>query len=198
MPVDFKNSETARNLMRAFAGESQARTRYAFAAGEAKRQGLHVIEAVFNFTADQERAHAKVFYNHLKELAGQNIKVDGSYPVDISGTVLELLRFAQHNELEEHDQVYTSFGECAESEGFHQIAASFRNIAEIEKVHGDRFGAFADLMEQNKLFVSDFQCKWMCLNCGHIYDGTKAPEICPVCGHNKGFFIRLELAPFGV
>ena len=160
MAVNFKTSETKLNLMRAFAGESQARNRYTFAAQQAKEQKLHVVEAVFTFT------------------------------------VLELLRFAQHNEYEEHDPVYQAFGDKAMEEGFPKIAASFHQIAKIEKVHGDRFGRLADLIEQNKLFISDVECAWMCLNCGHIFTGKEAPQKCPVCEHDRGFFIRLELAPY--
>ena len=196
MAVNFKTSETKLNLMRAFAGESQARNRYTFAAQQAKEQKLHVVEAVFTFTADQEKEHAQVFYNHLKEMAWETIQIDGGYPVDISQSVLELLRFAQHNEYEEHDPVYQAFGDKAMEEGFPKIAASFHQIAKIEKVHGDRFGRLADLIEQNKLFISDVECAWMCLNCGHIFTGKEAPQKCPVCEHDRGFFIRLELAPY--
>ncbi len=196
MAVNFKTSETKLNLMRAFAGESQARNRYTFAAQQAKEQKLHVVEAVFTFTADQEKEHAQVFYNHLKEMAGETIQIDGGYPVDISQSVLELLRFAQHNEYEEHDPVYQAFGDKAMEEGFPKIAASFHQIAKIEKVHGDRFGRLADLIEQNKQFISDVECAWMCLNCGHIFTGKEAPQKCPVCEHDRGFFIRLELAPY--
>ncbi len=196
MSIDFKNSETKLNLMRAFAGESQARNRYTFAAAQAKKENLHVIEAIFTFTANQEKEHAEIFYNNLKDLAGETIKVDGGYPVDISDSVAQLLRYAQHNEYEEYDDAYKSFGDKAKEEGFTQIANIFYNIAGIEKTHGDRFGKFADLLEENKLFVSDIECKWMCLNCGFVYEGTEAPENCPVCRHNQGYFIRLELAPF--
>ena len=194
--MDFKNSETKENLMRAFAGESQARNRYTFAAEQAKEQKLHVVEAVFRFTADQEQQHAEVFYDHLKELAGQNIQIEGSYPVDIYDTVLEVLKAAQHNEYEEFDPVYKTFGDKAMEEGFPQVAASFHQIAKIEKVHGDRFGELAELLEQNKLFISDVECKWMCLNCGHIHEGKEAPGKCPVCHHDRGYFIRFELAPY--
>ena len=196
MSIEFKNSETRLNLMRAFAGESQARNRYIFAASEAKARKLHVVEAVFKFTADQEKEHAEIFYNHLKELAGETLKVDGGYPIDISESVVQLLRYAQHNEYEEHDDVYKNFGDKAKAEGFNEVAASFHNIAKIEKTHGDRFGKFADLLEQNKLFVSDIECKWMCLNCGYIFSGKEAPALCPVCQHDRGFFIRLEMAPY--
>ena len=157
MSVDFKTSVTRENLMRAFAGESQARNRYTFAASQAKKQNLYVIHSVFSFTAGQEKEHAEVFYNHLSELSGSNIQIDGSYPVNIEQDIAKLLRAAQHNEYEEHDDVYLHFAEKAREEGFPRVAASFQQIAAIEKVHGDRFGMFAELLEQGKLFVSDVE-----------------------------------------
>ncbi len=196
MAVDFKNSETKDNLMRAFAGESQARNRYTFAASQAKKDGKYVISAIFAYTASQEKEHAEIFYNHLKEMAGENIEVDGCYPVDITDDVSQLLRMAQHNEYEEHEPVYKVFGEKAREEGFEKIAASFLQIAEIEKIHGDRFGKYAKLLEEGKLFVSDVETEWMCLNCGYVYKGTKAPTVCPVCKHDQGYFIRFELSPY--
>lgn len=196
MSVHFRESVTRENLMRAFAGESQARNRYTIAAGAARKQKLPVIQAVFTFTANQEKEHAEIFYNHLTELAGTSIHIDGSYPVDISDDVAKLLRFAQHNEYEEHDDVYLHFAQKAKEEGFQKVAASFQMIAAIEKTHGDRFGLFADLLEQNKLFVSDVETAWMCLECGYIHRGTSVPKECPVCRHDRGYFIRLELAPY--
>lgn len=196
MAVNFNESVTKENLMRAFAGESQARNRYTIAAAEARRQNLYVIEAVFRFTADQEKEHAAVFYQHLRELSGENIHIDGSYPVDLSQDVAKLLRLAQHNEYEEHDDVYLHFAEKAREEGFQNIAGTFRLIASVEKTHGDRFALFADLLEQNRLFVSDVETAWMCLECGHIYRGTSVPAECPICHAERGYFIRLELAPF--
>ncbi len=192
--MDFKNSETKKNLLRAFAGESQARNRYTFAASQARKQNLYVIEAVFNFTAGQEKEHAEVFYNFLSSEAGENIAIDGSYPIDISDSMISLLESAHHNEYEEYGDVYKSFAEVAENEGFREVAATFRNIAEIEKVHGDRFQKFAQLLKEDKLFVSDVSTKWMCLNCGFIYEGTNVPPACPVCRHDRGYFIRLEFA----
>ena len=158
MSVDLKNSETLKNLMRAFAGESQARNRYTFAASVCRQQKLHVVEAVFRFTADQEKEHAEIFYNHMKELAGQTVAIDGTYPVDLTNDVKELLRKAQHNEYEEHDPVYKTFGDVAQQEGFSAVAASFHKIAEIEQAHGNRFGRLADLLEQGKvdLIVTNF------------------------------------------
>lgn len=196
MATEFQNSVTKDNLMRAFAGESQARNRYTFAASQAKKNGMYVVSAVFAFTASQEKEHAEIFYNHLHEMAGKNIFIDGGYPVDLSDNVADLLSMAQHNEYEEHDDVYKNFGEKAREEGFDQIAASFHLIAEIEKIHGDRFGRFAQLLKEGRLFVSDVEEEWMCLNCGFVYRGTKAPEICPVCRHDQGYFIRFSLVPF--
>lgn len=193
---NFHLSETKKNLMRAFAGESQARNRYTFAAEQAKEAGFPLIEAVFYFTANQEKEHAEIFYHHLKEAAGENIQMDGTYPVDITSSTIELLRKAQHNEYEEYDDAYQSFGKKAMEEGFVKIANDFFMIAEIEKVHGDRFGMLADLLEKNQLFISDIECKWMCLNCGHVHEGASAPPICPVCSHEQGYFIRLEMAPY--
>lgn len=196
MAVEFRNSETKDNLMRAFAGESQARNRYTIAASIAKKENLYVIESVFRFTADQEREHAEIFFHHLKELSGETITVDGGYPVDLMDNSLGQLRAAQHNEYEEHDPIYKAFGDKAKEEGFPKAAASFHMIAEIEKTHGDRFGRFADYLEQNKLFISDVETGWMCLNCGYVYTGKEAPKKCPVCSHDQGYFIRLELAPY--
>ena len=146
MSIAFEKSETHRNLLRAFAGESQARNRYTFAAGLAKKQNLQVIEQVFLFTADQERAHAKVYYDLLESLSGKNIQIDGTYPVDIFPGVLEHLRAAQHNEYQEWEHDYAHFADVAREEGFSEIAKTFDMIADIEKVHGDRFGRFADLL----------------------------------------------------
>lgn len=196
MSVAFKDSLTKDNLMRAFAGESQARNRYVFAASQAKKQKLHVVEAVFNFTAAQEKEHAEIYYNLLSELSGENICVDGKYPVDIYPDAVQLLRAVQHNEYQEYEREYAAFAKIAKEEGFDRAAAAFHMIAAIEKTHGDRFGRYAELLEQGKLFIADVETKWMCLNCGHIHSGKNAPEVCPVCDHNQGFFIRWAFAPY--
>jgi len=129
-------------------------------------------------------------------MAGETISIDGTYPVDITESVIQLLRYAEHNEMEEYGDVYKHFSDVAGQEGFAKIAADFKQIGEVEKTHAERFSTFADLLEQNKLFLSDVSCKWMCLNCGNIIDTTKVPEKCPVCNHDKGYFIRLEFAPY--
>lgn len=196
MAVDFKSSQTKDNLMRAFAGESQARNRYTFAAGVARGQNQQAIAQAFTYTADQEKEHAEIFYNHLKEMAGENIHIDGSYPVDLTENLAELLRMAQRNEYEEHDDVYKHFEEVAREEGFDHIAASFHMIAEIEKFHGDRFGRFAEYLEQGTLHRNETGTSWICLNCGYIYEGDEAPLECPACHHDQGYYIRLDQSPF--
>jgi len=190
------HTKTIENLMRAFAGESQARNRYEIAAKQAKNQKLPVIEAIFKFTANQEKEHAEVFYKHLRSLAGKNVNIEGGYPVDLDDDVSKLLRFAQRNEYEEHDDVYRHFSEQAKEEGLAKISTTFSLIAEVEKIHGDRFGRFAEYLEQNQLFVSGIETGWMCLNCGYVYTGKEAPKRCPACDHEQGYFIRLELAPY--
>ena len=188
--MDFKTSETKLNLLRAFAGESQARNRYTFAASEAKKQNLTVIERVFTFTAGQEKEHAELFYKALGECAGENIEICAGYPIDISTSVVELLKSAVHNEFEEYNPVYSTFAQIAKEEGFDKISTLFSQIAEIEKSHAERFDHFRELLEQGKLFSNDNETKWLCLNCGHIHSGKDAPKICPVCEHNQGYFIR--------
>ena len=196
MPINFNDSKTKINLMKAFAGESQARNRYYFAADEAKKQKCEVLYKVFVFTAEQEKAHAEVFYNHLKEFNNQTIQIESGFPVNISCSLLELLEAAEHNETEEYADVYKSFGDTATEEGFAEIAYSFYKIAEIENEHAKRFKRFYDLLAADKLFSEDRPEEWMCLNCGHIQSGEKLPEKCPVCSHDKGYFIRLNMAPY--
>lgn len=196
MAIDFKVSKTRVNLMRAFAGESQARNRYTIAADAAKKQGLYSVSQVFLFTADQERAHAERYYDLLKNLSGTTIDISGGYPVDHFDNVVELLKKAEHNELEEADDVYQAFGNEAKAEGFTEAAATFFQIAEVEAIHARRFGKLAELLEQNKYFESDSSGKWMCMNCGHIQAGKMVPAVCPVCRYEQGYFIPVEIAPY--
>ena len=193
MSVSFEKSNTRINLMKAFAGESQARNRYTFAASKARKDGLHIIESVFLFTANQEKEHAELFYKYLEPLAGENINIEGGFPVDIHDNVIDLLKSARHNEYEEYDPVYKAFGDEAKEEGFNAIAKTFHMIADIEKTHGDRFDKFIKSMEENKLFVSDVEAGWICLNCGYVYRGKEVPKICPVCKHDRGYFLKLDL-----
>lgn len=194
--MDFKNSQTRINLMRAFAGESQARNRYTFAAGVALKQKQHMIADVFYYTANQEKEHALIFYNHLKCCEGENIDIEAGYPIDNSDDLQTLLKMAHHNEYQEYEKEYTHFADVATNEGFYKIAQDFTNISRIEKIHGDRFEALRKMMENNQLYTSPTTTRWACLNCGFIYEGTQVPEICPVCSHDQGYFIRECFAPF--
>lgn len=192
----FARSETHINLMRAFAGESQARNRYTIAAGMAREKNLYVVQQVFLFTADQELTHAKQFYRQLADLSGQTIRADGTYPVDLYPDLLSHLRAAQHNEFQEWEHDYAHFAKTASEEGFPLVAKLFDSIAGIERIHGERFGRFADLLEREELFVSSVTCQWMCLNCGYVVESTMAPASCPVCHHPQGYFVRMEMVPF--
>lgn len=194
----LKTSETAKNLMRAFAGESQARNRYTFAASAAKKEGFPVIQAVFQFTANQEKEHAELFYKFLQEMTGDTIHIDGGYPVDTYDRTLDLLKAARHNEFEEYENVYKQFGDIALDEGFDRVGQVFHMVADIEKTHGDRFDLFAGLLERGQLFASEVETGWVCLNCGYVYHGTFAPKYCPVCEHEQGWFIRMELTPYAL
>ena len=196
MAMEFKDSQTKINLMKAFAGESQARNRYTFAAEEARDQGLFAISEVFLFTANQERAHADRFYDLLKSCSGETIEICAGFPVDKQDTLEGLLDAAEHNEYEEADDVYISFGKTAKEEGFMEVASAFLQIAEIERIHGDRFGTISRMLKDGTYFETPESEKWMCLNCGYIHVGKKLPGVCPVCRREKGYFIPLELAPY--
>ncbi len=195
--VALKDSVTKENLLKAFAGECQAWRRYEFAASQAKNQNLAVLYWLFHYTGSQEKEHAEVFYNHLKEFHGQEISINADYPIDNSNNILELLKLSAQHEAAEHDTIYKSFGDKAKEEGFSSIANSFYMIAEVEKVHSQRFAQYAQLVQDNKLFVNDTTTEYICLNCGHIHKGTTAPQVCPVCSHNQGYFVRREDSPFG-
>lgn len=196
MAINLKNSKTKENLMKAFAGESQARNRYTFAAEEARKQGLYSIADIFEYTAEQERAHAERFYDLLKEMMGETIEICGSFPVDRGETIEQMLESAKHNEFEEYENVYQDFGIIAKEEGLLEAASTFFQIAEIEKTHGERFEKIAEMLKHGMYFESKDICNWMCTNCGYIHEGKRVPSICPVCRHEKGYFIPLLLAPY--
>jgi len=193
--TDFLKSETRINLMRSFAGESQARNRYTFAQCTAEQNNLYVLGQLFKFTANQEKAHAEVFYNLMKQSAGTNAEITGGYPIDVYDNIDKLLLSSIHNENDEAETVYPAFAETAKKEGFQEAAAKFMLIASVEETHRRRFEYFEKLLKQDKLFKSDKTERWMCLNCGHIHEAGEAPEKCPVCGKNQGYFIRVYDAP---
>ena len=152
MAVNFSESMTKENLMRAFAGESQARNRYTIAAERAEKEGMLTIAEIFRYTADQERAHAERFYDLLKDLSGETIHIDGSYPVDQQDSLTGLLRAAEHNEHEEFADVYQTFGKTAKEEGFSEAASAFFQIAEIEHIHEQRFAKLAEMLESGSWY----------------------------------------------
>ena len=195
--MDINESKTKENLMRAFAGESQARNRYSIAQKKAQAQH-YAVSALFKFTADQEKAHAQVFYEHLKELSGQQLNICADYPVDVSCDVCGLLDMAAQHEQNESGTLYPGFAATAREEGFADIARDFENIAKIENVHAQRFSAFAQLMREGRLYSSDRQEVWVCLNCGFILESSSAPEQCPVCGVPQGYYIRLKMSEWGM
>lgn len=196
MVVNFSESRTKENLMRAFAGESQARNRYTIAEKKARDAKLYTVAEVFHYTAEQEKAHAERFYELLKEMTGETVEITGGYPVDPMDNIESMLRAAEHNEKEEFEDVYPTFAEVAKEEGFLEVASAFTQIAKIENVHQKRFAELAQLFEKGHYFVSDGQGKWVCTNCGYIHEGKQAPPNCPVCHYEQGYFIPYEFAPY--
>lgn len=194
--TDFKTSRTKENLMRAFAGESQARNRYTFAADVAKKEGYPILHDLFIYTANQEKAHAWEFMKKLKEFSGEEIEITATYPAEVETSTLTLLRAAEKHEAAEHDEIYKSFAEIAKEEGFMDIYTLFNNIASIEKTHSERFTRYAEKLANGSLFKDTNKDQWMCTNCGFIYEGESAPAQCPVCSHPQGYFIKFNESPF--
>lgn len=187
----LKGTKTAENLLKAFAGESQARTRYTFYASVADKEGYKQIKNIFIETADNEKEHAKRFYKLLLEgFAGElpaMIEINAGYPV-AQGTTLDNLKAAAEGENEEWTALYPSFAKTAEEEGFPEVAGAFKMIANVEKRHEARYQKLAENILNNKVFQKDQPVLWKCGNCGHIHEGPNAPEKCPACLHPQGFF----------
>ncbi|MGG7176739.1 rubrerythrin [Clostridium paraputrificum] len=194
--MELKDSRTKENLLRAFAGESQARNRYDFAAEVAKKEGLFIIQDLFKYTANQEKAHGEVYYGALKQFNGENINITAAYPIGDYPDTLGLLKSAQHNEREEWNQVYSEFAEIARNEGFVPIGTIFDNVASIEKLHDDRFTKYIEEMENGTLFKKGTSVQWMCTNCGYVYEGQEAPQLCPVCSYPQGYYMLFEDTQF--
>lgn len=197
MQKDLNKSQTRMNLMRAFAGECQARQRYYQAALIAQQQKLIGLERMFRFTAEQEERHAMVFWKLMKDSAGQTVDLTAGFPADVFEDIGQLLDASQKEEKKEHVVVYPDFARIADDEGFTEAAGKFRAIAEIENEHSARFAYYAELYRQGGLFRSDdTQQRWICLNCGNIHVGSEPPQECPVCNSEQGYFIREEEAAF--
>ncbi|CAB1245379.1 rubrerythrin [Clostridium sp. MT-14] len=187
--ASLKGTKTAENLMKAFAGESQARNRYTYYASAAKKEGYVQISNIFLETAGNEREHAKRFFKFLDaDLHCEAVEINNaSYPVAL-GDTKTILKAAAAGENEEWSKLYPSFADTADKEGFHAIATVFRKIAEVEKHHEERYLALLKNVENGTVFKKDKPCKWICSNCGYIYEGTSAPEFCPSCAHPKAYF----------
>lgn len=183
--MELKGSQTEKNLLAAFAGESQARTRYTFFASAAKKEGYEQIAAIFQETADNEKEHAELFFKHLK---GGIVEITAAYPAGIISSTTENLQAAAEGEKLEWGTLYPNFAEVAEKEGFTGVARTFRNVAKVESYHERRYRKLLTNVEQSKVFKKDAPIKWKCRNCGYVYEGSEVPENCPVCAHSRSYF----------
>ncbi len=181
----IKGSQTEKNLLTAFAGESQARNRYEFFASKAKKEGYVQISKVFEETAIQEKAHASTFYKLLK---GGDVEITATFHAGGNGTTEENLRAAAGGENHEHMEMYPDFAKVARSEGFEKVAAVFEAVANAEKQHEKRFLELADNIARNMVFKRDESATWRCLNCGYRHEGEEAPDNCPACAHSRAYF----------
>lgn len=181
----IRGTKTEQNLLKAFAGESQARNRYTMYASKAKKEGFEQIASIFLETAENEREHASLFY---KKLEGGEVEITASYPAGDIGTTLENLEYAANGEHDEWSVLYPEFAKVAKEEGFNDIAVLFTKIATIEKTHQERYSVLHDNVKNNVVFEKDEEVEWVCRECGYVHKGKKAPEICPVCAHPQAFY----------
>jgi rubrerythrin len=181
----IKGTKTEKNLLAAFAGESQARNRYGFAAKAAKKEGYEQIAAVFLETAEQERQHAKRFFRFLE---GGMVEITASYPAGVTGTTIENLKAAAAGEHEEHTELYPEAARIAKEEGFPMVATQFLLTSMAEKHHEERYNLLLANVEKKTVFKKASATKWICRECGYIHEGAEAPEKCPCCEHPRAFF----------
>ena len=185
----LKGTKTAENLMKSFAGESQARARYTFYASKAKKEGYVQISNIFMETAEQEKEHAKKFMKFLAaEMDGEMVEITAEYPVAFGNDTLTNLKYAADGENEEHTDLYPEFARVAREEGFEVIARAFEEISKVEERHEIRYRALLSNIENGLVFKRDEVVLWKCLNCGYIYEGKEAPMACPACQHPQGYF----------
>jgi rubrerythrin len=183
--TEFKGSRTEQNLLKAFAGESQARNRYTYFASVAKKESFEQISALFLETAENEKEHAKVFFKYLE---GGDLEITAAYPAGRIGTTAENLLAAAEGELMEWGTLYPLFAQVAEEEGFLDVAASFREIAQVEAYHEKRYRKLLDNVNGFTVFKKDGVVFWKCRNCGYVHEGAEAPVECPACHHPQAFF----------
>lgn len=186
--MDMKGSRTEKNLLKAFAGESQARNRYTYFASAARKEGLEQMAGVFEETANQEKEHAKRFF---KFLTGGDVEITATFPAGKVGTTMENLRAAAGGEHEEWSHLYPGFAKVAREEGFEAVAKVFEFISVAEKNHEARYRRLLDSLEKGQVFVRNETIVWYCRNCGYIHEGKDAPKACPACAHPQSYFQAL-------
>ncbi len=183
--ASLKGTQTEKNLLTAFAGESQARNRYTFFASKARKEGYQQIMGIFLETADNEKEHAKRLFKFLE---GGDAEINAAFPAGVIGSTAENLKEAAAGENAEHATIYPEFANIAEKEAFPEVAATFRSIAKVEAGHEKRYLKLVENIEKGMVFKRDKPAKWKCRNCGFIHEGNEAPEICPSCQHPKSYF----------
>ncbi len=183
--MSLKGTRTEKNLLTAFAGESQARNRYTYFASQAKKEGYVQIADIFQETADQEKEHAKRLFKFLE---GGEVEISAAFPAGVIGTTLENLKAAAKGENYEYEIMYPEFAKIAREEGFNEIASVFEAIAVAEKQHEKRYKALAENIEKDRVFKREETVTWRCRNCGYLHEGTEPPEKCPACAHPKAYF----------
>jgi len=183
--MELKGSKTEKNLLAAFAGESQARNRYTYFASAARKEGYEQISAVFLETAENEKEHAKLFFNLLK---GGEVEIVAAYPAGVVGNTADNLKAAAAGENLEWTTLYQNFADVAKKEGFAEIYETFTQIAKVEKFHETRYLSLLKNVKERKVFKKDASVKWHCRNCGHVFEGKEVPDKCPVCKHPRAYF----------
>jgi rubrerythrin len=183
--AELKGTQTEKNILTAFAGESQARNRYTYFASKAKKEGLVQISAIFEETANQEKEHAKRLF---KLLEGGEVEITGSFPAGVISSTVENLKGSAAGERYEHTEMYPGFAKIAREEGFNDIAAIFMSIAVAEKQHEKRYNDLTANIEAGRVFKRDSEETWRCRNCGYTHTGTQAPDKCPACDHPQAHF----------
>jgi rubrerythrin len=190
--MTLKGTQTEKNILAAFAGESQARNRYTYFSSTARNEGFMQISAIFEETANQEKEHAKRLFKFLE---GGEVEIAAAFPAGVIGTTVQNLKAAAAGEHYEYSQMYPDFAKVAEKEGFSAIAKVFMNIAVAEKRHEERYLKLARNIEDGRVFRRDGRVRWVCRNCGYVHEGPEAPQACPACAHPQAYF-ELESANY--
>jgi rubrerythrin len=181
----LKGSETEKNLLKAFAGESQARNRYTYFASEARKEGFEQIANIFQETAENEKEHAKVFFNHLQ---GGDVEITAVYPAGMTKDTRSNLEMAAAGENLEWTRLYSDFAGIARREGFPEVARSFEQVLKVEKFHESRYRKLISNLANGEVFKKPLPVRWHCTNCGYIFEGTEPPGVCPACGHPRAYY----------